>query len=89
MQIRHQNELVGTWEEPDTGSDSEGDDEEYEEVENENFGFESGSGEEGMKTSVVTDVNITSGDNYEELIKKGSFFCSFCFISFVTIIWFW
>lgn len=69
-----QNELVGTWEEPDTGSDSEGDDEEYEEVENENFGFESGSGEEGMKTSVVTDVNITSGDNYEELIKKGSFF---------------
>ncbi|RZB50650.1 Ankyrin repeat domain-containing protein EMB506, chloroplastic isoform B [Glycine soja] len=65
-----QTELVGTWEEPDTGSDSEGDDEEYEEVEDENFGFESGSGEEGMKTSVVTDVNITSGDNYEELIKK-------------------
>ncbi|TKY47352.1 Ankyrin repeat domain-containing protein EMB506 [Spatholobus suberectus] len=61
---------LGTWEEPDTGSDSECDDEEYEEAEDENFGFENDSEEEGMKTSVVTDVNITSRDNYEELIKK-------------------
>ncbi|RDX83189.1 Ankyrin repeat domain-containing protein, chloroplastic, partial [Mucuna pruriens] len=65
-----QTEQVGTWEEPDTGSDSECDDEEYEEVEDENFGFESDSEEEGTKPSVVTDVNITSRDNYEELIKK-------------------
>jgi len=69
-----QTEQVGSWEDPDTGSDSECDDEEYEEVEDENFGFESDSEEEGMKASVATDVNITSGDNYEELIKKGSFF---------------
>ncbi|XP_020215965.1 ankyrin repeat domain-containing protein EMB506, chloroplastic isoform X2 [Cajanus cajan] len=61
---------IGTWEEPDTGSDSECDDEEFEEVEDENIGFESDLEEEGMKTSVVTNVNITSGDNYEELIKK-------------------
>ncbi|KAK7387352.1 hypothetical protein VNO78_28083 [Psophocarpus tetragonolobus] len=61
---------VGTWEEPDTGSDSESEVEEYEEVEDENFGFESDHEEEGMKTSVVTDVNVTSSDNYEELIKK-------------------
>ncbi|KAL5170776.1 Ankyrin repeat domain-containing protein EMB506, chloroplastic [Glycine soja] len=65
-----QTEQVGSWEDPDTGSDSECDDEEYEEVEDENFGFESDSEEEGMKASVATDVNITSGDNYEELIKK-------------------
>ncbi|KAL2333180.1 hypothetical protein Fmac_014393 [Flemingia macrophylla] len=59
---------VGTWEEPDTGSDSECDNEEFEELQNENIGFESDSEKGGMKTS--TDVNITSRDNYEELIKK-------------------
>lgn len=70
---------VGTWEEPDTGSDSESDGEEVED----HFVFAS----DGMKTSVVADVNITSGDNYEELIKKGSYF-SHCLISFGTITWF-
>jgi len=70
---------VGTWEEPDTGSDSESDGEEVED----HFVFAS----DGMKTSVAADVNITSGDNYEELIKKGSFF-SYCFISFGIITWF-
>ncbi|CAJ1960743.1 unnamed protein product [Sphenostylis stenocarpa] len=59
---------VGTWEEPDTGSDSESDDEEVEQA---NLVFESNFEEEGMKTSVVADVNnITSRDKYEELIKK-------------------
>ncbi|QCD77983.1 ankyrin repeat domain-containing protein EMB506, chloroplastic-like [Vigna unguiculata] len=53
---------VGTWEEPDTGSDSESDDEEVED----HFLFES----DGMRASVVADVNVTSRDNYEELIKK-------------------
>ncbi|KAK7328415.1 hypothetical protein VNO77_22521 [Canavalia gladiata] len=60
----------GTWEEPDTGSDSEFDDEEDEEAEDENLGFESDLEEERMKTSAITDVNKTSRDSYEELIKK-------------------
>ncbi|XP_027333013.1 ankyrin repeat domain-containing protein EMB506, chloroplastic-like isoform X2 [Abrus precatorius] len=60
----------GTWEEPDTGSDSECDDEEDEEFEDMNRGFESDPDEEGTQTSAITDVNITSVDNYEELIKK-------------------
>lgn len=56
----------GTWEEPDIGSDSEDD----EEVEDENLGFESDWEEEETKTSAITDVNITSTDNYEEQVKK-------------------
>ncbi|KAJ1437023.1 Photosystem I PsaG/PsaK domain, chloroplastic [Sesbania bispinosa] len=65
----------GTWEEPDidSGSDSEYDDEEDEQVEDENLGFESDWEEEQTETSDITDVNITSRGKYEieeSIIKK-------------------
>ncbi|KAK7304076.1 hypothetical protein RJT34_15098 [Clitoria ternatea] len=68
FQIQQQRQ--GIWEEPDTGSDSESDVDEDEQVEGENLGFGSDPEEHGTGISAITGVNITSKDNYEELIKK-------------------
>lgn len=69
----------GTWEEPDDGSGSEYDDEgeEDEQMEDENFGFESDWEEEEKTTSAVN--HVITADKFGADIKKGTFLIAVLF----------